>query len=96
MLVNDNILIKELYDDIKVNGVLTSYDEDSPYMFGEVISISPTSKETLGIFVGDIVVIKRYAKEEYLSGSFFISHKDVRLVMAKEDYKELINNGIEF
>ena len=37
----------------------------------------------------DILVIKRYAKEEYLPGQYFISLKDVRGKMSKEAYSKM-------
>ena len=37
----------------------------------------------------NILVIKRYAKEEYLPGQYFISLKDVRGKMSKEAYSKM-------
>lgn len=88
-LFNDNILITELQDDIITNGVITKYDPDSPYMFCEVQQISDDAKQN-NINEGDILVIKRYAKEEYLPGSYFISFKDVRGSISRDDYNKLI------
>ena len=94
--VNDNIIVKEIYDDIKVNGILTAYDEDSPYMFCEVVDFSLASAGTLGINKGDVLVIKRYAKEEFITGLYFISWKDVRCVISKESFEKLLDEGVSF
>ena len=88
-MLNDNILVTELTDDLMLNGVVTIYDSDNPYMFGEVKDVA---NEIDNIEVGDIVVIKRYAKEEFLPGYYFISNKDIRCKMPKEEYEKLLVN----
>ena len=37
-----------------------------------------------------VLVIKRYAKEEFLPGYYFISSKDVRCVVSDEGYRSLL------
>ena len=85
-LLNDNILVEELTDDLSVNGVVVAYDSDSPYMFCRVINKSTSITD---VVVGDVLVIKRYAKEEFLPGYYFISVKDVRCVIDEDFYKSL-------
>ena len=86
-LFNDNILVSELQDDMVVNGVMTRYDSDSPYMCCEV---EAASDEALNyVSVGDILIIKRYAKEEYLSGLYFISFKDIRGCIPNDEYNKM-------
>ena len=87
-LFNDNVLVEELQDDLLINGVVLRYDSDSPYMFCEVISSSQNAKENK-VNPGDILVIKRYAKEEYLPGQYFISYKDIRGSILKADYESI-------
>ena len=87
-LYNDNIVVSELQDDLVFNGTVVMYDADSPYMFAEVMNASKSAKDN-GICQGDVLVIKRYAKEEYLPGTYFVSYKDIRGTMTKEDYNEL-------
>lgn len=91
-LYNDNILVEELQDDLILKGALLRYDPDSPYMFCNTIAVS-TNAHDMGINVGDILVIKRYAKEEYLPGQYFISYKDVRGTIPLEDYDSIIDRG---
>lgn len=93
---NGNILVKELIDDIKVNGVMTSYDVDNPYMFCDVIKISNEAAENLSCDINDILVIKRHAKEEFVSGLYFIHWKDVRCALSKEEYSKMILEGVSF
>lgn len=95
-VLNDNIMVKELYDDFKVNEVLNAYDEDAPYMICEIVGISEEAKEKLELDTEDILVIKRYAKEEFVSGLYFISWKDVRAKISKEKYKDILDKGIIF
>lgn len=93
---NGNILVKEIIDDIKVNGVMTSYDVDNPYMFCEIIKISDEAVENLLCDANDILVIKRHAKEEFVSGLYFIHWKDVRCAMSSDEYNKMISEGISF
>lgn len=86
-LLNDNILVTELQDDLAVNGTFVRYDSDSPYMFCAILALSDEAKKLFND--EDILVIKRYAKEEYLPGQYFISLKDVRGKMTKETYSKL-------
>ena len=96
IVLNDNIIVKELYDDIPVNGVMTSYDSDSPFMFCKILGISEQAKINLNLDGDEILVIKRYGKEEYLSGLFFISWKDVRCSISSREYEKMINEGTSF
>lgn len=87
-LYNDNIIVTELQDDLKFNGTVVMYDSDSPYMFCKVECVSVSAKDN-GINPGEVLVIKRYAKEEYLPGTYFISYKDIRGSMSLDDYNEM-------
>ena len=86
-LFYDNVLVSELQDDLIINGVVTRYDPDSPFMFCKVLKLSDEAEDFLDYT--DIVVIKRYAKEEYLTGTYFISLKDIRGKMSIEEYKSI-------
>ena len=85
-LLGDNILVEELTDDLIINGVVTVYDSDNPYMFCKVVNVSDKVE---GIKAGNILVIKRYAKEEFLPGYYFISSKDVRCIVDNGFYESL-------
>lgn len=89
-LFNDNILVTELSDDLVVNGVVSMYDSDNPYMFCKIVALS--DEASVNIDINDILVIKRYAKEEYLPGYYFISYKDVRGSLTEEEYNSLTSN----
>ena len=93
-LLNGNILVEEIYDDIKIDNIVTAYDGDSFSMFCRVISLDNTVEAELDIHIGDVVVIKRYAKEEFIGDYFFISSKDVRCVINENNYRELVSQGI--
>ena len=86
ILLNDNILVSELQDDLMYNGTVVRYDSDNPYM---ICRVEEVSNEAKNVSVGNIIVIKRYAKEEYLPGQYFISLKDVRGKMSKETYSKM-------
>lgn len=87
-LFNDNIIVKELQDDaLMVNGTAVMYDQDSPYMFCEVICLSDEASKYIS--KDDVLVIKRYAKEEYLPGQYFVSFKDVRGKMTLDEYNKM-------
>ena len=85
ILNEDNLLVEELNDDIVFNGIRTMYDPDNPYMFCRVVASSGDRYKK-----DDIIVIKRYAKEEFISGYYFISPKDVRTKV--NYYEELVSN----
>jgi hypothetical protein len=86
-MLNSNILVTELTDDLMVNGVVTIYDQDNPYMIAKVVN---RDNLTHTVDVGDIIVIKRYAKEEYLPGQYFVSLQDVRCKMSEDEYNNMI------
>ena len=88
-LENNNIIVKELYDDIKINGIMQSYDQDSPFMFCSVVCSDDYDE-------GEILVVKRYAKEEFVSGLFFVHNDDVRLSLSQEDYDKILEEGIKY
>lgn len=87
ILLNDNILVSELQDDIMYNGTVVRYDSDNPYMICHVEEVSDEAKN---VSVGNIIVIKRYAKEEYLPGLYFVSYKDVRGIIPSDKYEDMI------
>ena len=89
-LYGDNILVSELTDDLFINGLLVMYDKDNPYMFCKVEALSYEADKTIS--KNDILVIKRYAKEEYLPGYYFVSLKDVRGSITSSEYNKLLNN----
>lgn len=86
-LLNDNILVSELQDDI-LQGTVVRYDADNPYMFCKVLNLSDKAKEYFD--ENDVLVIKRYAKEEYLPGQYFVSLQDVRCKMSEDEYNNMI------
>lgn len=92
-LLYENIVVSELTDDLEINGVPLLYDSDSPYMFCNVERISTDARielAQLDFEQNDVLVIKRYAKEEYLPGYYFISVKDVRGIVPRETYNAMI------
>lgn len=95
-LLGTNILVKELTDNIVVDGIATRHDYDSNEMFCEVIKMSEEAKEYLysdGKHTqksANIVVISRMTKSEFIGSLFFISYKDIRLIMDTEAYKKII------
>ena len=93
-LLYENMLVSELEDDLLMsNGVVTSYDSDSPYMFCEIKNISEQAMYDLGLdedtVKTTVLVIKRYAKEEYISGTYFVSSKDIRGVLTRDEYNKM-------
>lgn len=87
-LLGDNILVSELQDDLLYNGTVVRYDQDNPYMFCKILCLSDTASDIFSL--EDVIIIKRYAKEEYLPGTYFISLKDVRGTLSYGEYLKLI------
>ena len=92
ILQGDNILVRELQDDLKINGVVSIYDGDNPYMFCEILNASDEAKSNLKLedITKSVLVIKRYAKEEYIGDTYFISYKDVRAILNIDDYNKML------
>ena len=63
-LKNKNIIVSELTDDLYVDNIVLMYDDESPYMFCKVKSVDSSITD---IEPGDILVVRRYAKEEFIS-----------------------------
>ncbi len=84
-MCNDTIIVTELAEDLFVDGVFARYDSEDPYMFCRVYKTC-----TLDLNVGDIIVIRRYAKEEFLPGYYFVSIKDIRCKYSEEEYEKLL------
>lgn len=95
-LEGNNILVEELIDDINIGGITTRHDYDSPYMFCKVLLISDEAKEILGLLDETILVIKRYAKEEFIDHTFFVDAKDVRAIISDNTYKNILEEGLEW
>ena len=92
VLLNHNIIIEEICDDVISNGVSYMYDADSPYMVGRVVN---RDIDLDYLSLGDIVVVKRYAKEEFTPGYYFISDKDLRGMIDPEIYESTKSNNKE-
>lgn len=86
-LINNNIIVSELCDDLIINNVPVMYDSDSPYMICTVVKSGDSLVEE-----NSIVVIKRYTKEAFLPGYYFISLNDVRGIISRESYEKYIAN----
>ena len=98
LIEGSNLLVEELCDDIVSGGITTRYDSDSPYMFCKILLISEESQGDLGILnpSQSILVIKRYAKEEFIDKTYFIDSKDVRLVIDIDTYNKILKEGLEW
>lgn len=89
-LVNENIIVSELCDDLVINNVPVMYDSDSSYMFCKIEALDTNTICNNEVSVGDILVVRRYSKEAFLSGYYFISEKDVRGIIKKDSYNKII------
>jgi hypothetical protein len=87
-LKNKNIIVSELTDDLYVDNIVLMYDDESPYMFCKVKSVDSSITD---IEVGDILVVRRYAKEEFISNLYFVAEQDVRCIIKEEEYERLIS-----
>ena len=91
-VISDNILVKELKDNFFIEGVLTVYDADSPYMFARIVDLSKEAKETLEIENEEdtVLELKRYAKEPTPGDMYYVSYKDVRALYSLKEYQERV------
>lgn len=94
-LINDNILVTEVYKDAKMGELIVSQDSSSPYMFCKIDAISQQACEEVFGKAGSlnikevVLIIRRTAKEPFANGTFFISSKDVRGFMSDEEFENL-------
>lgn len=96
LLEGTNILVTELIDNITIDGIVTRHDYDSPYMFCKVLLMSDDARKELGILDESVIVIKRYAKEEFIDDTYFVDVKDVRLVIDDDTYNKILKEGLKW
>lgn len=99
LTLGTNILVRELCDDFMCGGVVTKYDPDSPYMFCKIVNICEEAIDAMNILDSEldyILVIKRYAKEEFIDQTYFIDAKDVRAIIPPNVYERMKGEGLEW
>ena len=87
--------VKELQDDIVLDGLLQKYDDSSQIMIGKVLGGNKELYEKLLACVsyGDIIItFKRVAKIPYF-GMYLVSESDIIDVMTVDEYKNVIQGG---
>jgi hypothetical protein len=103
-LLNDNILVTEIVKDLKVGSIVMNQDDSTAYMFCKVVCISDealdfickeyTDKKSNIVYdelnSGELIlIIRRSAKDPFIGNQFFISYKDLRGIITKEELESI-------
>lgn len=103
-LLNDNILVTEIVKDLKVGSIIMNQDDSTAYMFCKVVCISDealdfickeyTDKKSNIVYdelnSGELIlIIRRSAKDPFIGNQFFISYKDLRGIITKEELESI-------
>ena len=84
------VLVKELQDDMIIDGLLTKYDDSSPYMYGKVIDGSKELLDRLYAAANDygsatIISFFRVNKTPY-EGKYLVDEDNIIEVMNISEY----------
>lgn len=102
-LLNNFIKVKELTDNLEIDGILEKYDSTSPYMFCKIVDLDKEALNKLehtadihgnmlsmsNIFNNSVIVAKRVTKVRGLDG-YYIQLQDVIEIMSKETYNKYV------
>lgn len=103
-LLNNYIKVKELTDNMQIDGMLEKYDDTSPYMFCKIIDIDAdalnriTSKTdmhnnqiSMSKLFQSVIVVKRVTKIRGFKG-YYIQLSDIIEIIPEEEYKKYVFN----
>ena len=90
-LLRNCVLVKELQDDMIIDGLLTKYDESSPYMYGKVIDGSKELLDKLYAYANDygsatVISFFRVNKTPY-EGKYLVDADNIIEVMNMNEYE---------
>ncbi|MBQ2639165.1 MAG: hypothetical protein IJF92_00145 [Bacilli bacterium] len=101
-LLNNYIKVKELTDNMQVDGMLEKYDDTSPYMFCKIIDIDAdalnkiTSKTdmhnnqiSMSQLFKSVIVVKRVTKIRGFKG-YYIQLSDIIEIIPSEEYDKYV------
>lgn len=101
-LLNKYIKVKELTDNLEIDGIVEKYDDTSPYMFCKILDadadvvcqlehLKNIHGEEIGLhnLYQSILVVKRVTKVRGFNG-YYIQLQDVIEIIDKETYNKYI------
>ena len=94
-LKKDYILVKELTDDMMIDGLLEKYDDNSPFIHAKVIEASRDFLYRLNEEYPSqdaVILFSRPNKIPYL-GYLLVHEADIIATMSKEEYEKRIRGG---
>lgn len=95
-LKKDYILVKELTDDMMIDGLIEKYDDNSPFIHAKIIEATDKFIQDISLeysSLGDCVVLfSRPNKIPYL-GNLLVHEADLIATMSKEEYEKRIRGG---
>ena len=91
MIIRKCLIVKELQDDMTIDGLLQKYDDSAPYMYGIVVDGEKSLLDKLGTIVnlGEPAVISffRVNKTPY-NGNYLVDFDNIIEIMSKSDYEK--------
>lgn len=100
-LLNDYIKVRELTDNLQIDGMLEKYDSTSPYMIAEIVDISAKAEEeiikytpqdfTLNDLYKSILIFKRVTKIRGFNG-IYVQLQDLIEIVDRNTYNKYVWN----
>ena len=95
-LKKDYILVKELTDDMMIDGLLEKYDDNSPFIHATIVEANKDFltkiNETYSSQSNAVLLFSRPNKIPYL-GYLIVHEADLISTMSKEEYERRIRGG---
>ena len=90
LVTKKNLYVKELIKDLKVDGLVQKYDDNSDFMFVKIIEVGKEieNKVEYQDKENTVLVLKRIAKIPFISG-YFINEEDILAILTKEEFEAL-------
>nr|DAG51215.1 MAG TPA: hypothetical protein [Caudoviricetes sp.] len=94
-LLNRYLKVKELTDNLEIDGIVRKYDDTSPFMYAKIEAIDPNcrlAKECPDVAENPanyVVVFKRATKFPILDG-FCLHEDDILMALTNEEYSKYV------
>lgn len=90
-ILKNCVIVKELQDDMIIDGLLTKYDDSSPYMYGKVIDGNQKLLDDLSTYTGSlaytVISFFRVNKTPY-EGKYLVDGDNIIEVMTLDEYNK--------
>ena len=91
MIIRKSLIVKELQDDMLIDGLLQKYDDASPYMYGKVIDGEASLLDKLNTMTNfgedSVVSFFRVNKTPY-NGNYLVDYDNIIEVISESEYNK--------